>query len=534
MLKIYLINVIFIVPAITLIMKLLLLLMNLLKSLLNRRLFIQLIFLIAISSTIFSECHQTNQFSQHLIRIAVLPFDKSELAPNEHWVGWGIEETIFDYLEPDSVTPVLVYELDNLRKIIRLDTLTERAHIKKFIQKLKLAYYISGKVTPRSEGYQLFYEITSTRHGIIAADTVNFRNVNELYAIGLIIANKLTKTLPSGRNGLLDEKITPDAATSVYFFQATELLFDNKIEDAKALLNQAIIRFPQNAKINMLAGSCFLLEAAQLKARGNSFQQAIEKAKFFLTTAHKLDSMSTKIRHYFAQYYIFTHNWIAAEQEIQNSYRINRNDPELYVLMAKLNPSRFTKFGFRNEIELLEYALFLNPGHISAALGLSTYYVDYLQDPRSAIKVIKEALAINPEQPDLLAESGRLYVMSGDFLKIMPVFEKILKIAPSNANVLYNLGIYYYNQKDYHNASRLFERAIELDAHLDSHLYLAYIYEQMALEEKNPEQHQNYVDKAIENFRYRIKHKRDPKDPYSEIARAHLYKLINNESLKVK
>ncbi|MBN2091307.1 tetratricopeptide repeat protein [candidate division KSB1 bacterium] len=530
MVQIFLMNAIFSVPATALITLVIFfwVLLLLLKSLPNRNFLIQLILFVTISSILIIKCHPPTKGTPDVVRIAILPFEKSELSSADRWLGWGVEEYIFESLRPDPVGPIQIYDLDNLRKIIRLDSLADPLYLQKFAQKVNLDYFISGRITIQSGWYQIQYDIMATTNGSILTDTVKFRNIKELHAIGLIIANKTTKTLPSGQNGFLCEKKTQDALASRYFFQAKELLFDNKIEDAKALLNQSIAKFPDAAKNYALAGRCCLLEAAQSQARGNPFQPAIEKAKFFLTTALTLDSTDTKIQHYLAQYYIFTHNWIAADKEIQNSYCINSKDPELYVLMAQLNPSRFTKFGFKNEVELLEHALSLNPGHLSAALSLSQHYVDYLQDPGSAINVIKRALVINPEQPDLLVESGRLYVISGEFLEIMPVYAKIMEIAPSNANAFYNLGIYYYNQKDYQNASRLFERAIEIDAHLDSHLYLAYIYEQMALKESNSERYHDYLDKAIENFRYRVKHKRDSKDAYAEVARNHLYNLINN------
>jgi tetratricopeptide (TPR) repeat protein len=486
-----------------------------------------LILLAVICLTFPPECRQISENPPDKIRIAVFPFDKSELLPEDKWLGWGLEETIFEGLKPDSGSPILVYDLDNMRKIIRLDSLADQIYLNKLAQKMKLDYFVSGCIVPRPDCYQITYNLNSTQKGVLSTGIANFKKFKELHATGLIIANYWIKTLPSEQNGLFNVFKAQDKLASVYFFQAKELLFDNKIGEARQLLNQALTDRPEDARNYALSGRCFLKDAAKLQAQGNPFQPMFEKAGSFLNTAVKIDSHNAKIRHDLAQYYIFTHNWIAAEKEVLKAYRINQNDPELYVLMSQLNPSRFTKIGFRNEIELLEYALFLNPGYVSGALSLSKYYVDYLQDPPAAMKVIKSALAINPEQPDLLAELGRLYVMSGEFLEIMPVFDKLIKIAPSNSNAFYNLGIYYYNQKDYENAVRLFQRAIEIDSHLDAHLYLAYIYEQLASEEKDVRPRQLYVDKAIEYLRYRVKHKRDANDAYAETARSHLYNLFN-------
>jgi tetratricopeptide (TPR) repeat protein len=493
----------------------------------NRKSIICLILLAVIFLIFYPGCRQVSEKSPEKIRIAVFPFDKSDLSPENKWLGWGLEETIFECLKPDSGSPILVYDLDNMRKIIRLDSLADQIYLNKLAQKMKLDYFVSGCIISRPDGYQIKYDLNSTQKGLISTGIADFKKFKELHAAGLIIANYWIKTLPSEQNGLVNVFKAQDKLGSVYFFQAKELLFDNKIGETRQLLNRAMTDRPEDARNYALSGSCLLKDAAKLQAQGNQFQPMLEKAGAFLNTAVTLDSHNAKIRHDLAQYYIFTHNWIAAEKEVLKSYRINRNDPESYVLMSQLNTSRFTKIGFRNEIELLEYALFLNPGYVSGALSLSKYYVDYLQDPRAAIKVVKNSLAINPEQPDLLAELGRLYVMSGEFLEMMPVFDKLIKIAPSNSNAFYNLGIYYYNQKDYENAVRLFQRAIEIDSHLDAHLYLAYIYEQRASEAKDARQCQLYEEKAIENLRYRIKHKRDANDAYAETARSHLYNLFN-------
>lgn len=501
---------------------------NQLKSFLQRKFFIQMFLFVSICSVFILKCHKMTEDTPALLRIAVLPFEKSELSPPDRWSGWAAEEIIFNHLRFDSAQPVVVYDLDNLRKIIQLDSLADQNYLNRFAQKVKLDYFIAGCIRTESGCYQIHYEIKSTGTGFISTSTANFRNLNELDAIGLIIANKLQKSLPLGHNGRQIENTGPPASIAVNYFKAKEQLFDNKIEDAKKLLNQATLEAPEDAISIALLGRCFFLEAVQSQSRGFPIQTFIERADFYLTAAVKRDSNRIKIRHYSAQYHIFMHNWNAAEQEALKFYRINRMDPEVYVLLSQLNPARFNKVGFKNETELLEYALFLNPGHLSAILTLSKFYVDYCHDLPSAIKIIQQALVINPDQPELLAELGRLYVMSGEFLKIMPVFERIMEIDPANANALYNLGIYYYNQKDFSSARRLFERAIEIDSHLDSHLYLAYIYEQLASTASDPEKRRIYIDTAISHFRYRVKHKRDSIDAYAEMARRHLNNLVNN------
>ena len=68
---------------------------------------------------------------------------------------------------------------------------------------------------------------------------------------------------------------------------------------------------------------------------------------------------------------------------------------------------------------------------------------------------------------------------------------------------------------------RFFEKAIEIDNHLNSHLYMAYIYEL-----------RGDMDNAVKHLRLRIRHKTGPDDEFAEEARKHLFKIMHPEEFQ--
>ncbi len=161
----------------------------------------------------------------------------------------------------------------------------------------------------------------------------------------------------------------------------------------------------------------------------------------------------------------------------------------------------------------MERAISLNPGNLDAYFALSNYYKTKNRFDL-AKKTVEKALRINPDHIPTLMASGKLHIEQNNLLNVFETFEKVIKLDKDNSHAYYNLGIAYYNQRDYETAKQFFETAISLDNHLESHLYLAYIYEL-----------EGEMDKAVDHLRIRIKDKMED-DPYYEEARKQLFKIM--------
>lgn len=95
-------------------------------------------------------------------------------------------------------------------------------------------------------------------------------------------------------------------------------------------------------------------------------------------------------------------------------------------------------------------------------LGNAYYDGDMAQQ---AIAAYDRALALSPDDADVLNDQGAMYRQLGDFTRALANFEKALKITPSNLESLYNVG--YVNAFDLNRmdkAREAWRRYLELDS----------------------------------------------------------------------
>lgn len=94
-------------------------------------------------------------------------------------------------------------------------------------------------------------------------------------------------------------------------------------------------------------------------------------------------------------------------------------------------------------------------------LGNAYYDADM---PRQAIDSYNRALALNPDDADVLNDLGAMYRQSGDIAKALKNFEKALAISPYNLESLYNMGyIYAFDLNRGDRALEIWRRYLELD-----------------------------------------------------------------------
>jgi tetratricopeptide (TPR) repeat protein len=198
--------------------------------------------------------------------------------------------------------------------------------------------------------------------------------------------------------------------------------------------------------------------------------------------------------------------------------QLNPNQPRLYLSLSRLHPSRYQKLGFKNEVQLYKRAIFINPCYEDGYLMLSDFYL-FENQREKAIQVLEQFLIINPNSVPALMALGKIYIVRNEILKIIEIYNRVLELEPNNSGAYYNLGILYYNSKDYDNAEKFLKRAVEIDNHLNSHLYLAYLYEI-----------KGEYDQAIEHLRKRIRYRKGLDDEFAEEARKHLFKILHPDS----
>ncbi len=90
----------------------------------------------------------------------------------------------------------------------------------------------------------------------------------------------------------------------------------------------------------------------------------------------------------------------------------------------------------------LEGIVKAEPKNHDAWVGLGNDYFDSHQ-PQKAVEAYAKALALKPEDPDILTDQGVMYRQLSQFDKAIANFQKAGKINPSHVPSVFNLGIVY-------------------------------------------------------------------------------------------
>lgn len=95
---------------------------------------------------------------------------------------------------------------------------------------------------------------------------------------------------------------------------------------------------------------------------------------------------------------------------------------------------------------------------------LGNVYFD-IDQPEQAIKAYEHALALRPNDTDILNDQGAMYRQTGDFQRAIANFEKAFLIDAQNLESLYNSGfVYAFDLNDISKALVIWQQYLELDS----------------------------------------------------------------------
>ncbi|NOX89532.1 MAG: tetratricopeptide repeat protein [Calditrichaeota bacterium] len=208
-----------------------------------------------------------------------------------------------------------------------------------------------------------------------------------------------------------------------------------------------------------------------------------------------------------------------AELFLKKAYVEDPENCRVHFALSFLLPARLKDIGFKDRVAVLERAVYLDPGYRDAVYQLANEMylagTGTLGATRRAIKRVEEFLKIQPGDPEMKSLLGSLYVKTQHPDKALPIFEELNKEFPDDSDTYYNLGLCYYLKKQDSTALKLFMKAIKMDQHLDSYLYVAAIYRRMGK-----------LDSALKYFRERVARKTGDDDKYAYEAMAGIQKVL--------
>ncbi len=457
---------------------------------------------------------KTPEIQQRLVVFPLLQKQQNEESATFR-VFWDV---VNQQLDKQLDKKIALIKSNDLMEFVNFDSLKNRKY------QLQLASQIGANVI-------LFADINFSENDLLHCSLLRTSDEKLLFEKSLAItpetiakhAGEITKAVQEKLGyPAIDESFQREAelnAKSYFFYlQAQELYSKQKYDEAIQAAARAVAIDSNFAPAVLLLGKANFFKGMEIKNEGKLPVEYFVRAYDAFSRAVAMDSSFAEAYAFLGEYYVYKERWSLAEANLKKALELNPRIARIYLNLSRLHPSRYRKLGFRDEKALFRRAIEINPCEKDGYLMLADYYL-FQNQKDNAIRVLESYLKINPNSVPVLMALGKNYMLKRDVLKIIEVYNRVIALDPYNADAFYNLGVWYYNSEDYKNAERFFRRAIAINNHLNSHLYLAYLYEM-----------QGEMDKAIEHLRYRIKFRKGFDDEFAEEARKHLYNLLHSNS----
>ena len=103
-----------------------------------------------------------------------------------------------------------------------------------------------------------------------------------------------------------------------------------------------------------------------------------------------------------------------------------------------------------------------DPKNVQAWIQLGNDYFD-LHRPQEAVDAYGKALALEPNNPDVLTDQGVMYRELKQFDKALANFKKASQVKPDHVQSLFNIGVVYESDlKDSAKALQAWEKVVQV------------------------------------------------------------------------
>jgi cytochrome c-type biogenesis protein CcmH/NrfG len=114
-------------------------------------------------------------------------------------------------------------------------------------------------------------------------------------------------------------------------------------------------------------------------------------------------------------------------------------------------------------IQMLEGLVAKDPNNRNAWVELGNNYFDSDQ-PVKAIEAYGKALALGPDDPNVLTDQGVMFRRMGQYDRAIDNFSKAATLDPTHAQSIYNLGVVYrYDLQDFPKAKEAWSKFMALN-----------------------------------------------------------------------
>ncbi len=210
------------------------------------------------------------------------------------------------------------------------------------------------------------------------------------------------------------------------------------------------------------------------------------------------------------QMYLFRNEYELADICLKKAVSQNRYDARLFYYLSFLDTERLKEMKFTDRIDVLKYAIRLDPGYSESVLRLAEGVYNtgsgtsQARTTYEAIEIMENYLKLNANTVPILRLLGRIYLQIKNMPRATVLFERILTLEPDSAESYYDLGVCYFDDKKYDQARTYLEQAIKIGEHRESYLYLGAVFFV-----------KGDLEQALYYYRERIRRKMNDEDYYA-------------------
>jgi Tfp pilus assembly protein PilF len=146
---------------------------------------------------------------------------------------------------------------------------------------------------------------------------------------------------------------------------------------------------------------------------------------------------------------------------LERAWRLQPGDSAIAAELATLD---FSAGDIPTAEAALQLAVQIDPKSPAAWLALAEFYVrNEIRVEQSGIPAARQAVLLDPQNPNALELLGRAYYLLGDFTMAESLFRKAIALAPQSASLHANLGLTLQQLGDLPGAFAELTQAIQLD-----------------------------------------------------------------------
>ncbi|NIQ98200.1 MAG: tetratricopeptide repeat protein [Desulfuromonadales bacterium] len=143
--------------------------------------------------------------------------------------------------------------------------------------------------------------------------------------------------------------------------------------------------------------------------------------------------------------------------------KVTQETPSQSPTAPAVAPPAAPQVNYQQQIQQLKQIVASDPENRNAWARLGHAYFDSNQ-PAKAIEAYDKALALNPNDADLLTDQGVMFRRMGWYDKAIENFSKANEVNPSHAVSLFNLGIVYrYDLQEFDKAIEAWEKYLQVN-----------------------------------------------------------------------